>query len=50
MIYVGFEILTVVVLNDSIFWDLAFCNQYMNRNFGGIYDLQEPYKTPVGRR
>jgi hypothetical protein len=35
---VGFEVLTEVVINVAIFWDIAPCGPYMNR-FGGTYHL-----------
>jgi hypothetical protein len=31
----GFEALASVVMNVSIFWDIAPCSPYMNRRFGG---------------
>jgi hypothetical protein len=33
--FVGFEVLTVVVMNVAIFWDIAPCSPYFNRCFGG---------------
>jgi hypothetical protein len=35
--YVGFEVLTAVVLNFAIFWDTASCSLCMSRRFGGTY-------------
>jgi hypothetical protein len=37
--YVGFEVLTAVVMEIAIFWDLAQCSPNMNRCFGGMYHL-----------
>jgi hypothetical protein len=37
-VFVGFEVLTPVVMNISIFWDIAPCDPYENR-FGGTYRL-----------
>jgi hypothetical protein len=31
---VGFKVLTEVIMNVAIFWDMAPCNPYMNRRFG----------------
>jgi hypothetical protein len=36
---VGFEVFTAVVIDDAILWDMASCNLYMNRCFGGMYRL-----------
>jgi hypothetical protein len=36
---VEFEVLTVVVTNVAIFWDIAPCTPYVNRRFGGTYHL-----------
>jgi hypothetical protein len=38
--YVGFEVLTAVVMNVAIFWDIAQCNPYVNRRFGGTHHLR----------
>jgi hypothetical protein len=41
--YVGFEVLTVVVMKGTIFWDIMLCSALkVNRRFGGTYclDLQ----------
>jgi hypothetical protein len=31
---VGFEVLTVVVINIAIVWDIAPCSPFVNRRFG----------------
>jgi hypothetical protein len=36
---VGYKVLTAVVMNASIFWDIANCSPYLNRGFGGKYRL-----------
>jgi hypothetical protein len=36
---VGFEVITVVVTNVAIVWDIAPCSPYVNRRFGGTYRL-----------
>jgi hypothetical protein len=34
--FMGFEILTVVVMKNSIFWDIMLCNPFkVNLHFGG---------------
>jgi hypothetical protein len=35
-----FEVLTMVVTNVVIFWDIAPCSQYVNRRFEGTYHLR----------
>jgi hypothetical protein len=38
--YVGFEVLTAVVMNSSIFWDITPCSPLkVNRRFGGTCRL-----------
>jgi hypothetical protein len=38
--FVGFEVLTTVVMKSSIFWDITLCSLLkINRYFGGIYCL-----------
>jgi hypothetical protein len=37
--FVGFEVLTVVVMNVAIFCDLALCSPYVNRRCGEMYHL-----------
>jgi hypothetical protein len=37
--FVGFEVLTVVVMNVAIFNDLALCSLYVNRRWRGMYHL-----------
>jgi hypothetical protein len=34
-IWVGFELLTAIVMNVAIFWDRAPCSPHVNRHFGG---------------
>jgi hypothetical protein len=37
-INVGFEVLTAVIMKNSIFWDIIWCNPVkINRRFGGIH-------------
>jgi hypothetical protein len=31
---VGFEVLTAVVMNVAIFWDIVPCSPYVKRRFG----------------
>jgi hypothetical protein len=33
------EVLTAVVMNVAIFWDVAQCSLFVNRRFGGTYHL-----------
>jgi hypothetical protein len=38
--FVGFEVLTAVVVKSSIFWDVTPCGPFkVNRRFGGAYPL-----------
>jgi hypothetical protein len=37
MIVVGFKVVTEVVMNDAIFWDIAPCSPYLRRRFRGTY-------------
>jgi hypothetical protein len=38
--YVGFEVLTAVVMKNTIFWDMTLCSPLsVNRRFGGTYRL-----------
>jgi hypothetical protein len=37
--YAVSEVLKAVVMNFAIFWNIAPCIQYMNRRFGGTYNL-----------
>lgn len=37
--FVRFEILTVVLMNAVIIWDIASCSLYLNHHFGGTYCL-----------
>jgi hypothetical protein len=37
--YAGFKVLTAVVMSGAIVWDIASCSPYVNRRFGGMYDL-----------
>jgi hypothetical protein len=34
-----FEVVTVVVMNVAIFWDIVLCSSYVNRRFGGKYHI-----------
>jgi hypothetical protein len=39
--FAGFDVLTVVVMMSSVFWDITPCNPLkVNSRFGGIYWLQ----------
>jgi hypothetical protein len=40
IIYIGFEVLTAVVMKFAIFWDIAPCSSYMSRRFGETDKLQ----------
>jgi hypothetical protein len=40
MLFVKFEVLTVVVMKVAIFWDTMPCSPYMNRHFKGTHHLQ----------
>jgi hypothetical protein len=37
MYIAGYEVLTAVVMNIVIFWNIAPCSPYVNRCFGGTY-------------
>jgi hypothetical protein len=38
--FVGFEVLTAVVMNNTVFWDVTPCSPLkVNRRFGGTYRL-----------
>jgi hypothetical protein len=38
--YLGFEVLTAVVMKSTIFWDITACSPLKaNRRYGGIYCL-----------
>jgi hypothetical protein len=40
LLYVGFEVLTAVVMGSTIFWDITQCSPLnVNRRFGGAYCL-----------
>jgi hypothetical protein len=40
ILLVGFEVLTVVVMKSTIFWDIKLCSLLkVNRRFGGTYRL-----------
>jgi hypothetical protein len=40
LFYVGFEVLTAVVMKSTIFWDITPCSPLtVNRSFGGTYRL-----------
>jgi hypothetical protein len=36
--HVGYDVLTAVVMNVGIFWDIAPCSPYVNGYFRGRYD------------
>jgi hypothetical protein len=36
---VEFKVLTAVVMNVTVFWDIASSSLYVNRRFGGKYNL-----------
>jgi hypothetical protein len=38
-VYVRFEILTVVVMEAAMFWDIVPCSLYTNQRFGYKYHL-----------
>jgi hypothetical protein len=39
--YIGFEVLTAVVMKSAIFWDITPCTPLsINRRFGGTYRLE----------
>jgi hypothetical protein len=38
-LFVGFEVLTAVVMSLASFLDIAPCSPYMNRRFGEMYHL-----------
>jgi hypothetical protein len=40
--YVGFEVLTAVVMKNTIFWDITPCSPLSVNRFGGIYRLHLP--------
>jgi hypothetical protein len=50
--YVGFEVLTAVVMKNTIFWDITPCSPLkVNRRFGGTLpssgSKNKPSKRPV---
>jgi hypothetical protein len=45
--YVGFEVLTAVVINVAIYWDIAPCSLYVNQHFGITYHLATCYMLVV---
>jgi hypothetical protein len=46
----GHEILTVVVMNVAIFWDIAPCSPYLNQRFEGTYQLHLEGKKSLPAR
>jgi hypothetical protein len=55
--YVGFEVLTAVVMKNIIFWDITPCSPLsVNRRFGGTYRLHfhsqknKPSKKPAWKQ
>jgi hypothetical protein len=43
-VFVGFEVLTAVVMRFAIFREIAPCSSYVNHCFGGTYQLHLPGK------
>jgi hypothetical protein len=41
-VFVGFEVLTAVLINIVIFWDIGPCSLYVNRRFGRKNSAQPP--------
>jgi hypothetical protein len=39
MLIVRFEVLTAVIMKNTVFWDVASCRSSVNRCFGGTYRL-----------
>jgi hypothetical protein len=37
---VGFDVLTAIIINVAIFWDIAPYSPYVTRRFGGTYQLR----------
>jgi hypothetical protein len=35
--YFGFEVLTAIIMNSIIFWDVMKCSSVFHRSFGGTY-------------
>lgn len=42
-IYIGFDLLTAVVMNVSMFWDIVPCGPYVNRYFTYKLDYKALY-------
>jgi hypothetical protein len=48
--FIGFEVLTAVVMKSIIFWDITSCNPLkVNRRFGGTYRLHMLGRISRGR-
>jgi hypothetical protein len=47
--YVGSDVLTAVVINSTIFWDITPCSPFkVNRRFGGIYQkMPSPLRPKI---
>jgi hypothetical protein len=49
LLTVGFEVLTAVVMNVAIFWDIALCSPYVYQRLGGTYHLQLQDRKSAGQ-
>jgi hypothetical protein len=45
----GPDVLTAVIMNAAIFWDITPCSPYMNRRFGGTFNLYLQGRKSVGK-
>jgi hypothetical protein len=52
IIYVGFEVLTAVVMKSTVFWDITPCSPLsVSRRFGGTYRLhREGRKNKLSKK
>jgi hypothetical protein len=49
--YVGFEILTEVVMKSTIFWDITLCSTLKkNRRFGGTLPSSSGSKNKASKK
>jgi hypothetical protein len=47
-VYVGSEVLTAVVMNSTVFWDITPCSPLkVNQRFGGTYHLHLQFLARV---
>jgi hypothetical protein len=46
--FVGFEVFTAVIMTVAIFVDIAPCNPYVDRCFGGTYNLHHQGRSAAG--